>query len=395
MRVHILPWDGQIEGLGPGDGAAMPLWGEPVGGAVARRAGRDAAPWDGGATLVVREGTALGRHALRAAWAAGQAGGRDVAFHLGGRVGALAAEVRQGRRGGLWYLTASPGEDPGAASLAARLTAAADRELDPAEQSLQVWLPGADPFAVSDRLFLPIDHWVHLLWANLMGLGPALWGALAGRSLGVALLRLAWACVRSLSLRPEVVAARLSRRGRGARVHPRAVVEGSWLGPRVRVGAGAVVRGCFLGEGVVVEDLAVCEGVVAGPRAVVQRQALCKFSVVGAGAAVAGAVQLGVLGAGASLKRGSYLMDQTLDASRPVMVRVGEALAPAPMGMTGVCLGPGTTVGSGVWVAPGRCVPPGLLIGLADPLVHPAPAGADRDDVGGAFVVRDGRLVRP
>lgn len=375
----------------------MPLWGAGLDGVTAaavRAAGMTALSEDPGEgeRLVVREGTALGRHALRAAAQAGRAAGRDARIRLGGRTGELVAEVLRGRPGGLTYLH----EDGGAWGVGApddRIAAAEELELDPAEQSLQVWLPGSDPFAVSDRLIVPVGHWVDLLWANLLGLGPALWGSLVGRSVASSVVRLAWAALRSLSVRPEIVAARLSRREAGVWVHPRAVVEGCWLGPKVKVGAGAVVRGSILGEGTVVEEQALCEGVVSGEGAVVQRQALCKFSVLGPGSRVAGAIQLAVMGPGSSIKRGSYLMDQALAEGGGVRVEIGGELGPAPMGMTGVCVGARTSIGSGVWVGPGRCLPPDVVIGQGATLLRPAaPQGAGPGDV---LLVEGGRLVKP
>ena len=34
---------------------------------------------------------------------------------------------------------------------------------------------------LSDRLVMALDHWVDLLWANLLGLGPRIWGMAVGR----------------------------------------------------------------------------------------------------------------------------------------------------------------------------------------------------------------------
>lgn len=395
MRVVIQPFQDAIEGLGAA-GGAMPLWTGPLQGSTAaavRAAGMtplDTDPGDG-ERLVVMEGTALGRNALKCALAAGRSAGRDARFRLGGWTGDLIAEVLRGRCTGLTYLQ---GPDPlGSGGLDARLRAAAELELDPAEQSVQVWLPEADAFAVSDRVVLPVRHWADLLWANLIGLGPALWGTLVSRSVPGSIVRLIWASIRSMSFRPEVVAARLSRRGRGATVHPTAVVEGAWLGPNVRVGAGAVVRASILGPGTVVEDLAVCEGVVSGEGALIQRQAMCKFSVLGPGARVAGAIQLAVMGPDSSIKRGAYLMDRSLAEGSAVRILLDGELGPAPLGMTGVCVGARTIIGSGVWVAPGRCLPPDLVIGKDSVLLRPDPPA--EFEAGQVLVVRDGRLMPP
>jgi len=257
---------------------------------------------------------------------------------------------------------------------------------DAEERAIDLFPMPDGPLRVADAWVFPVRHWVQLLWANLLALGPFLWERLVGRG-GEAAARLAWATMRSGSTRPEAMAAALTRRASGARVHRSATVEFSWLGAGAQVGAGAIVRGCVLGEGAVVEELAVVEGAVLGRGARVQRQALAKYVVLDEGAAHAGIAQLSVLGRGAVVKQGATLMD--LGLGQGVSVRVGGELRRAPHDMCGVCVGEGTVVASGVRVAPGRAVPAGLTV-LADPgtvLTRvDVPPGADR------VVVRDGRL---
>ncbi len=227
-------------------------------------------------------------------------------------------------------------------------------------------LPGFNlpdgPMRVVDEWALPVGHWAQLLWANLLGLGPALWSQL-GAGVGGA-LRLAWGAARAGSLAPHLVAAHVNSLGTRAQVHPHATVEGSVLGAGAWVGAGAVVRGCVLGEGARVEDLALVEGSVLGPRACVQRMSMVKYCLLEAGAHAAGTQQLAVLGAGAQVKHGAILMDQSFGDG--VRVRVGDGLQRAPHGMLGVCVGPGAVIGSGVRVAAGRAIPAGLTV-VCDP----------------------------
>ncbi len=239
-------------------------------------------------------------------------------------------------------------------------------DLPPRARALPgVRIPGTDvQVEVADAWVLPVGHAVQLLWANLLALGPFLWGRLVGSG-PLAVLRLAGGALRAGSLQPEDVAARLNVLGAGARVHRTATVEGCVLGRNARVGAGAVVRGCVLGDDAVVEELALVEGSVLGAGARIQRMALCKFSVIEGGAAHAGIVQLGIVGAGAQVKHGATLMDMALGGAS-VRVRVGTELRDAPFGLCGVIVGPGTVVGSGVRVAPGRILPPGVEI-IADP----------------------------
>lgn len=192
------------------------------------------------------------------------------------------------------------GGDGWDAALADRAAAAASVEFDAEEREV----PGpAGPIAVADAWVFDVSHWQGLLWANLLALGPHLWASLVGSP-----WRLALASARAASTDPAEVGAVLTRREPGARVHRAAVVEGSWLGRGASVGAGAVVRGAVLGEGAVVEELAIVEGCVLGPGARVQRQAMAKFSLVEDDAAVAGVVQLGVVGRGAQVKQGAVLM---------------------------------------------------------------------------------------
>ncbi|MFZ5476986.1 MAG: hypothetical protein ACOZNI_09455 [Myxococcota bacterium] len=230
--------------------------------------------------------------------------------------------------------------------------------IDPKERAIPGFELPSGPVAVADAWVFPATHWVQLLWANLLALGPFLWGELASPG------RLAWGVLRSGSIRPEDVAARVNRLGAGARVHRSAVVEGCVLGRGARVGAGAVVRGAVLGDDAIVEELALVEGCVLGRGARVQRMGFAKFSVLEDGAAHAGAMQLGVLGRGAQVKHGAALMDMAFGQSARVMA--AGSLRPAPHGLCGVCVGDGAVVAQGVRIAPGRAVPPGVEI-HADP----------------------------
>lgn len=237
-----------------------------------------------------------------------------------------------------------------------RIAAASEATFDAQERDLPN--VAGQALRVADAWVFRVDHWADCLWANLLTIGPTLWARLASP------WAVGWAALRAGSFRPELVAGGLVERGADCFVHPSATVEFSVLGPGTRIGAGAVVRGCILQAGAVVEELTMVEGCVLGEGARIQRQAMAKYSVIEAGAAHAGIVQLGVIGAGAQVRQGATLFDQSLGA--PVQVLRAGRLEAAPRGMIGVCVGPGALLGQGVRVAAGRAIPRGLTV-LPDP----------------------------
>jgi len=291
----------------------------------------------------------------------GRQKGEAVQIRPGGELERFLGEAELGRSGVLAaYLP------PGIPADAAALSALPTAELSGRERLLDMPVHhtqfGADllQVPVSDALLFPVGHWLQLLWANLLGLGPFLWRGLAGPSLPHVIFNIGRAWLGALSIDPYRIGARLGRRGKGCRIHPTAVVEGCWLGDGVEIGANAVVRGCILADGAKIEELSVVDFSVLGKQALVQRQAMVRFCLLEHGCACAGQMQLGVLGSDAALKHGATLMD--INYSQGVRVRAGGALHRAPLGLAGVCVGPRSIVGSGIKVASGRVVPPDLVV---------------------------------
>lgn len=259
-----------------------------------------------------------------------------------------------------------------------RLAAASSLVVTPEHRTLDVKVadrPGGRQVQLdlSDAVLCSMHHWSGVLWANLLALGPTLWRELVG-PIWWAPFRIGWAAARAASTDPFLVAGRLNRVERGARVHPSAVVEGSWIGPGANVGPCAVVRGSVLGPGARVEPQALVGFSVLGGGAVVQRRGWIQYGIVHPEAAVGGAMQLGVLGPRASFKHGSYLMDQSISST--VRASTAGELHPAPLGVLGVGVGADSVVASGVWVAPGRTLPPHTsIVPSASVLATPPPAG--------------------
>jgi len=335
--------------------------------------------------LLVREDVVLTQDAVQAMLEV--AGDEDVAWSTGGRAGVFHQQIALGDAGP-WFVALAPG----GAVTEARIAAATPTEIDLKERLLTFPLSEAHhgvaavELPITDRLVLPTRHWLQLLWANLLGLGPHLWRSLIGRNILQVLRRGGWALLRAGSLNPRRIGAKLGRKGKGCQIHSSAVVEGCWLGDDVEIGAGAVVRGSVLADGASVEDLALVEFSVLGPGARVQRQAMVKFSVLGVNSAAGGLMQLGTLDRNAALKRTGVLMDMAL--GQGVEVIVDGARVPAPLGLAGVCVGEGSVVGAGVQVAPGRVIPPGIqVVSGPDTTLCRIP-----EDAEGTMMVRDGGL---
>lgn len=341
-----------VEGLGIASDEA--LWLGRCAGEVLRREAVRAGLAGGEDHVSLTPGAVATADTLRAFVQATRGGTGDAVGVLGGELRAWCdapafgppARLRLHRGGGAWS--------------AEREASAVLVELDAPVR--RVLLPLADrpggrevELVLSDAVLCSTSHWAGVLWANLLALGPALWRRLMG-PWWWAPARLAWGVAWAWSLESARIAGALTRRERGARVHPSAVVEGAWLMAGARVGPGAVVRGAILGPGARVEAQALVVGSVLGPGAVVQRRGWVQFGVLHGGAAHGGAMQLGVLGPRSSVKGGAYLLDQS---HRGVRARVAGDLVDAPLGLLGVGVGADALVGSGVWVAPGRTLEPG------------------------------------
>jgi len=386
VNLYVKEWDGVVEGLAH-SGKELTLWDmklSEVAGWAASKAGvrlvEKIVP--GVETLVIEGGVGIRPETLKLLLKAGREAGVDSRLTIGGDVGEFVDKAVLGLADtSAFYLVKSGTND-----FEQRMSAGVSKTVVPKESHLEI-ADGLD-WIVSDHILAPIRHWNTLLWVNLLGLGPRLWGACVQRPAAWGALRCAWAGLTKLSWSVEALSSALTSKGTGVRVHKSAVVEGCILGDGVTIGPNAVVRGTIVGKGSVIEAQALVEGSVLGSKVLVQRQAMLKYSVVEPEGCVAGTVQLSVLGSKSSIKAGSFTMDQSLAGQ--VCILVGGEKVPAPKNMSGACLGESTTIGSGVWIAPGRAIGPGLNVVRRGVLSRPSYDGEDGD----SCVVVDGRLVK-
>ena len=249
-----------------------------------------------------------------------------------------------------------------------------------------------------------IEHWVHLVRVNLLGLtskaaeiteqftGAPWWWKL-GR-----VAQVLWAAGWPSEANIHRAVCRV---GKGAKIHPTAVVEVSEIGAGAVVGPLAVVRGSVVGAGATIDAQAHVVASSVGARAQVGRGAHLALSVLAEGAMVSQGWghQASVFGRDSFVAQGVT----TLDLSFGAPIRVS---APAPGGeggpagaaerrlstgthFLGSCVGHRAKVGAGVRLGFGMAVPnDALLVAPARDLARRWPR-----PVVGAATVEGGEVV--
>lgn len=210
-----------------------------------------------------------------------------------------------------------------------------------------------------------VEHWAHLVRLN-----------------GIALAALARERVREFNQLPwyrklwaglsvlwraggtgEAALARaISRVGKGAKIHPTAVVELCELGAGVVVGPGAVLRGVVAGDGAHFEAMAHVTASSIGPRATVGRQAHVALCVLAEGAYVSSGVghQATLFGRDSFVALGVCTFD--LSFGKPISVDTPAGRQSAGTHFLGSVVGHRAKLGAGVRLGYGVAVPNDTLI---------------------------------
>ncbi len=341
--------------------------------------------------------------ALRRLLAAGQGQARLLDAELWRTVGPLQPAARPG----LQELAVVPdGRGPeGALAEALLLGALPELVLELGLRDLGPELPrphpamahALRPVKVGEAVVHTLSHWSHLLRANQLALG-ALGEAARARFEASGPLRRAVEVLRVLaqagSADPSRVAAALTQRGAGCKIHPTASVEACLLGEGVEIGAYSLVRGCVLGPGAKVEEHATVLSSVLGPRAHVGRYGFCHLNLLMQEARIStgGGYQASVFGEGCFMAWGATALDMSF--GREVMVEQQGALVPSGHHLLGVAIGPRAVVGNRVRLQHGVSVPAdAVLVGPADDLLRgwgpsPVEAGPHRAVAGRADPLR-------
>ena len=272
------------------------------------------------------------------------------------------------------------------------LEAAPPQVIDPREDVRRVedvpkvFAPdGVMKFAVTARVAIRLEHWVHVLRANQLAMLAAM-GELKERPWWRNALAIASVAIRSFPPNEARVMRALVRRGRGVKIHPSAVVEASVLGDGARVGANAVVRGSVLGAGAVVAEGAFVEMSVIGEKAHVTKHVICSFNVLHPGAVIGlGIHQMSVVGRDAFIAGDVRMLDFKFDGE--ITVEHRGKIASVGSRFLGCAVGHGAMIGAGVTVQHGRAIPNGARL-IGDPgRIARKFAASEPGDV---LVIRDG-----
>ncbi len=285
----------------------------------------------------------------------------------------------------LWHLTEPAADEAALRALPCVL-------VDPQESVEEPRLPPqfvneATPtrVAVTSRQALHVTHWALILRVNLGAFVATLKDLWERRPVYIALRFV----IDKLLGRWRRV--RLSRIGKGCRIHPTAVVEGSWLGDGVKVGAGAIVQGSVIGDDAILEEGVIVNLSILGHRAWIGRKSVLFMSVAYDDVFIAHRLtQSCLIGHRSCTTGGGYIIDMNFHG--PVRVRKDGGFVDSGSNFLGACLGHDVTMGTGVWIGAGREVPNGaFLIRDPDDVALRFPETAEPGD---AMIVRRGRVER-
>ena len=232
-------------------------------------------------------------------------------------------------------------------------------------------------------VIIEVGCWVHVWMANLFSL-PLRWVEIVkGRPLRSVLRLLAARPLTAWDLRKAA-----THRGRGARIHPSAVVEGSILGDNVSIGANSTVTASYLGDGVRVQENSILLGSVVMKEGFVTKRGVCNFSVLYPGAQ-ASTVQASFLGRKARAMGLARITDMKVRGTIPIVHR-GE-LSDTGLNFLGGCLGHRSSLVGRVILAHGRALPNDLVIaqdpaGVITEIPQDLPTGR-------IYIFKDGELV--
>ncbi len=213
-------------------------------------------------------------------------------------------------------------------------------------------------YQLPTKAFLSIEHWVHILHANvafgIFSIGARFEQA-AEQQIKIN-LELLW---RGMMERKQVLtSSRLVQIGKNCSIDPSAVIQGpSIIGDNVTIGPGAVVANCILGNNVNIQQGCQLFLSVIGDRTFLPFRAAIFMSVLMEDCLIAQntCIQMCVVGRGSFIGAGNTFTDFNL-VPRTLRTHFGGRLEDTGMPALGGAVGHNVRIGSGMIVFPARMI---------------------------------------
>ncbi len=214
-------------------------------------------------------------------------------------------------------------------------------------------------YQLPTKAFLSIEHWVHILLANVMfgifSIGARLEQSLEG-DLGLN-LKLLW---RGMLERKQVLTtSTLVQIGKDCEIDPTAIIQGpTIIGNNVTIGAGTVVGNCIIGDNVNISQGCQLMLSVLGSGTFLPFRASLFESVLMEDCMVAQntCLQLCVVGRGSFIGAGNTFTDFNLVSNKPIRSHFAGRLENTGMNVLGGAVGHHVRIGSGFIVFPARMI---------------------------------------
>ncbi|MGC9467928.1 MAG: multidrug transporter [Anaerolineae bacterium] len=206
--------------------------------------------------------------------------------------------------------------------------------------------------------FLSIEHWLHVLHANIdfgiFAIG-ARFEQQAERDVGLN-LRLLW---RGMLERKQVLtSSELVKVGKNCVIDPTATIQGpTFIGNNVSIGPGTVIGNCYIGDNVTIDQGCQLMLSVIGDRSFLPFRASLYRSVLMEDCIVAqnSCLQMCVVGRGSFIGAGNTFTDFNL-VDRPIRSHFGDKLEETGMTALGGAVGHNVRIGSGMIIFPARMI---------------------------------------
>ncbi len=212
--------------------------------------------------------------------------------------------------------------------------------------------------------FLSVEHWMHILHANIdfgiFAIG-ARYEQRLDNDVGLA-LRLLW---RGMLERKQVLTtSRIVEVGKDCTIDPTVVIQGpSFIGNNVDIGPGVVIRNCIIGDNVTIDHgcqlmlSVVGNGTFLPFRSALYRTVLMENCMVAQNTCL----QMCVVGRASFIGAGNTFTDFNL-VDRPIRAQFGTRFEDTGMTAIGGAVGHNVRIGSGMIILPARMIESDVIL---------------------------------